>query len=85
MASAAGGPTCGRPASSRSAAGKGVVLAYPDAVGGAWNDGRPGADPIVPGAPIDDGRFLRMLIDETVARTGRTPAASPWSGFRTGR
>jgi poly(3-hydroxybutyrate) depolymerase len=66
------------------AAGKGVVLAYPDAVGGAWNDGRPGADPIVPGAPIDDGRFLRMLIDETVARTGANAGRVAVVGFSNG-
>jgi polyhydroxybutyrate depolymerase len=66
------------------AAGKGVVLAYPDAVGGAWNDGRPGADPIVPGAPIDDGRFLRVLIDETVARTGAGAGRVAVVGFSNG-
>ena len=66
------------------AAGKGVVLAYPDGVGGAWNDGRPGADPIVPGAPVDDGRFLRMLIDETVARTGADARRVAVVGFSNG-
>ena len=66
------------------AAGKGVVLAYPDAIGGAWNDGRPGADPVVPGAPIDDGRFLRMLIDETVARTGAAAGRVAVVGFSNG-
>ena len=66
------------------AAGKGVVLAYPDALGGAWNDGRPGADPIVPGAPVDDGRFLRTLIDETVARTGADAGRVAVVGFSNG-
>jgi polyhydroxybutyrate depolymerase len=66
------------------AAARGVVLAYPDAVGGAWNDGRPGADPIVPGSPIDDGRFLRMLIDETVARTGANAGRVAVVGFSNG-
>jgi len=66
------------------AAGRGVVLAYPDAVGGAWNDGRPGADPVVPGAPVDDGRFLRTLIDETVARTGADPGRVAVVGFSSG-
>lgn len=66
------------------AAGKGVVLAYPDGLGGAWNDGRPGADPVVPGAPVDDGRFLRMLIDETVARTGAHPGRVAVVGFSNG-
>jgi polyhydroxybutyrate depolymerase len=46
----------------------GVAVAYPDGLGGAWNDGRPGADPIVPG--VDDIRFLRLVIEETTARTG---------------
>lgn len=66
------------------AAGKGVVLAYPDALGGAWNDGRPGADPIGPGAPVDDGRFLRLLIDETVARTGADAGRVAVVGFSNG-
>ena len=66
------------------AAAKGVVLAYPDAIGGAWNDGRPGADPVVSGAPIDDGRFLRMLIDETVARTGADAGRVGVVGFSAG-
>lgn len=66
------------------AAGKGVVLAYPDGVGGGWNDGRPGADPLVPGAPVDDGRFLRTLIDETVARTGADARRVAVVGFSNG-
>ena len=66
------------------AAGKGVVLAYPDGLGGAWNDGRPVADPVVPGPPVDDGRFLRTLIDETVARTGADPARVAVVGFSNG-
>ena len=66
------------------AAGKGVVLAYPDALGGAWNDGRPGADPVVPGAPIDDSRFLRTVIDETVARTGADAGRVAVVGFSAG-
>ena len=66
------------------AAGKGVVLAYPDALGGAWNDGRPGADPVVAGAAVDDGRFLRMLIDDTVARTGADAGRVAVVGFSAG-
>jgi polyhydroxybutyrate depolymerase len=66
------------------AAAKGVVLAYPDAHGGAWNDGRPGADPVAPGPPVDDGRFLRMLIDETVARTGADGRRVAVVGFSAG-
>lgn len=66
------------------AAGKGVVLAYPDALGGAWNDGRPGADQVVPGAPVDDIRFLRLMIDETVSRTGADPRRVALVGFSNG-
>lgn len=55
------------------AAEQGVVMAYPDAFGGAWNDGRPGAEPMVPGVTVDDSRFLRLLIEETTARTGADP------------
>jgi polyhydroxybutyrate depolymerase len=66
------------------AAGRGVVLAYPDALGGAWNDGRPGADPVLPGAPADDERFLRLLIDETVARTGADAGRVALVGFSNG-
>jgi len=38
----------------------GAVVAYPDAFGGAWNDGRPGADPEGSGVTVDDIRFLRL-------------------------
>lgn len=66
------------------ASSRGVVLAYPDGVGGAWNDGRPGADPILPGTPVDDGRFLRLLIEETVARTGADAGRVAVVGFSNG-
>jgi len=62
----------------------GVVMAYPDAHGGAWNDGRPGADPVVPGPPVDDGRFLGLVIDETVARTGADGGRVAIVGFSSG-
>lgn len=60
-----------------------VVVAYPDGLGGAWNDGRPGADPVV-GAGVDDVRFLRLLIRETVARTGADPSRVAVVGFSNG-
>ena len=66
------------------AAGKGVALAYPDALGGAWNDGRPGADPVVAGPPVDDSRFLRTVIEETVARTGADAGRVAVVGFSAG-
>jgi len=52
------------------AADQGAVVAYPDAFGGAWNDGRPGTDEVVPGVTVDDSAFLRVLIEETVTLTG---------------
>jgi polyhydroxybutyrate depolymerase len=66
------------------AAARGVVMAYPDAHGGAWNDGRPGADPVVSGTAVDDGRFLRVLIDETAARTGADARRVAVVGFSAG-
>jgi len=66
------------------AAPEGVVLVFPDAFAGAWNDGRPGADPVVPGTAVDDVHFLRLLIDETVARTGATPDRVAVVGFSAG-
>lgn len=67
-----------------SAAGRRTVLVYPDAHHGAWNDGRPGADPIAPGLAADDVRFLRLLIDEVTARTGAGPRRVAVVGFSAG-
>ena len=61
---------------------RGAVVAYPDGLGGAWNDGRPGADPVVPG--VDDTRFLRLVIQETTARTGVDPRRVAVVGFSNG-
>ncbi len=67
------------------AAAAGAVIAYPDAVGGAWNDGRPGVDPVVPGMTMDDDlRFLRLLISETAARTGADTRRVAVVGFSNG-
>ena len=67
------------------AGAQGAVVAYPDAVGGAWNDGRPGADPVVPGVAVDDDiRFLRLLIEETSARTGADILRVAVVGFSNG-
>jgi len=63
---------------------QGAVVAYPDAFGGAWNDGRPGADPVVANGPVDDVRFLRLLIEETGARTGADPQRVAVVGFSNG-
>ncbi|MGH9225327.1 MAG: alpha/beta hydrolase family esterase [Acidimicrobiales bacterium] len=61
-----------------------VVMVYPDAMGGAWNDGRPGADPMMPGVNIDDVRFLRLMIEATSARTGADPTRVGVVGFSNG-
>ncbi len=66
------------------AAAAGVVTVYPDGFAGAWNDGRPGADPVTPGEPVDDVAFLRLVVDETVARTGAAPGRVAVVGFSAG-
>ena len=67
------------------AAAQGAVVAYPDAVGGAWNDGRPGVDPVVPSVAVDDDiRFLRIVIEETAARTGADARRVAVVGFSNG-
>lgn len=66
------------------AAAAGVALAYPDAHGGAWNDGRPGADSVTAGPPVDDGRFLAQVIDGTVALTGAPAGRVAVVGFSAG-
>ena len=63
---------------------RGAVVAYPDGLGGAWNDGRPGADPVVPEPAVDDTRFLRLVIEETAARTGVDPGRVAVVGFSNG-
>jgi polyhydroxybutyrate depolymerase len=66
------------------AAAQRVVFAYPDAFGGAWNDGRPGADPVVPGVSPDDTGFLRRMIEETATTTGADPRRVAVVGFSNG-
>jgi polyhydroxybutyrate depolymerase len=61
-----------------------VVLAYPDGYGGAWNDGRPGADPVVPGPAVDDSGFLRRMIEETSSKTGADARRVAVVGFSNG-
>jgi polyhydroxybutyrate depolymerase len=62
----------------------GMVMVYPDGLGAAWNDGRPGLDPVVPGVAVDDVRFLRLLIDETVTQTGADARRVAIVGFSNG-
>ena len=66
------------------AASQRLVFAYPDAFGGAWNDGRPGADPVVPGVVVNDTGFLRRLIEETSAKTGADARRVAVVGFSNG-
>ncbi len=67
----------------RLAQAAGVLVAYPDAIGGSWNDGRPGMEPIT-GAPVDDIAFLRELIAHTVAELGADPGHVSIAGFSNG-
>jgi polyhydroxybutyrate depolymerase len=66
------------------AAGPRTVVAYPDALGGAWNDGRPGVDPAVPGVTVSDTKFLRLVVLETAARTGADVRRVAVVGFSNG-
>jgi polyhydroxybutyrate depolymerase len=66
------------------AASQRVVFAYPDAFGGAWNDGRPGADPVVAGVAPDDTGFLRRMIEDTASKTGADPRRVAVVGFSNG-
>jgi polyhydroxybutyrate depolymerase len=67
----------------RYAATAGVLVAYPDAVGGSWNDGRPGMEPLV-GTAVDDVAFLRELISRTAGDMGADPKRVAIAGFSNG-
>ena len=67
-----------------SASLNGTVVVYPDAVGGSWNDGRVGMEPMQPGMVTDDVAFLRTLIDEMVARANVDAARVAVAGFSNG-
>ncbi len=54
------------------AAAEGVVMAYPDAHAGSWNDGRPGLDPVSDVVP-DDVAFLREVVHRAVTEVGVDP------------
>ncbi|MGH9165000.1 MAG: alpha/beta hydrolase family esterase [Acidimicrobiales bacterium] len=66
------------------AARQGVVVAYPDAWHGSWNDGRPGLEPASPDDVVDDVAFLRSLISEVGARAGADTARVAVVGFSNG-
>lgn len=65
------------------AAPAGYIMAYPDAFGGSWNDGRPGMEPLI-GSPVDDVAFLRELISRSVAEAGADPTRVAIAGFSNG-
>ncbi|HEV8298058.1 MAG TPA: hypothetical protein VGQ20_12190 [Acidimicrobiales bacterium] len=61
----------------------GAIVAYPDAAGGSWNDGRPGLESIT-GTLTDDIGFFRTLIDETARLAGADPKRVAVVGFSNG-
>ena len=66
------------------AAPHGTVVVYPDAVGGSWNDGRVGMEPMQAGMVTDDVAFLRALIDEMVIRADVDATRVAVAGFSNG-
>lgn len=77
------GPAMQRLGFDKLAAPAGYIVAYPDAFGGSWNDGRPGMEPLV-GSPVDDVAFLRELISRSVAEAGADPTRVAIAGFSNG-
>ena len=67
-----------------SAAPNGTVVVYPDALGGSWNDGRAGMEPMQAGMVTDDVVFLRALIDEMVTRANVDATRVAVAGFSNG-
>ena len=67
-----------------SATTNGTVVVYPDALGGSWNDGRVGMEPMQPGMVTDDVAFLRSLIDEMVSRANVDATRVAIAGFSNG-
>jgi polyhydroxybutyrate depolymerase len=67
-----------------SAAPNGTVVVYPDAIGGSWNDGRVGMEPMQAGMVTDDVAFLRALIDEMVTRANVDETRVAVAGFSNG-
>lgn len=66
------------------AAANDTVVVYPDAIGGSWNDGRVGMEPMQAGMVTDDIAFLRALIDEMSARANIEPTRVAVAGFSNG-
>lgn len=67
-----------------SAAPNGTVVVYPDAIGGSWNDGRVGMEPMQAGMVTDDVAFLRALVDEMVTRANVDATRVAVAGFSNG-
>jgi polyhydroxybutyrate depolymerase len=61
-----------------------TVVVYPDAIGGSWNDGRIGMEPMQTGMVTDDVAFLRALIDEMVTRANVDATRVAVAGFSNG-
>jgi polyhydroxybutyrate depolymerase len=61
-----------------------TVVVYPDAIGGSWNDGRIGMEPMQAGMVTDDVAFLRALIDEMVSRASVDATRVAVVGFSNG-
>lgn len=66
------------------AAANNTVVVYPDAIGGSWNDGRIGMEPMQTGMVTDDIAFLRALIDDVAARTNIDTSRVAVAGFSNG-
>ena len=65
------------------AATTGMLVAYPDAMNGSWNDGRPGMEPLT-GSPVDDIAFLRELVVRSAAEVGADAKRVSIAGFSNG-
>jgi polyhydroxybutyrate depolymerase len=67
----------------RLASSAGMIVAYPDAAGPSWNDGRPGMEPLVAN-PADDVAFLRELVRRSVIDHGVDPDRVAVTGYSNG-
>lgn len=63
---------------------RGIASAWPDAVEGSWNDGRPGVDSTAHRERVDDVGFLRTLRTQALAATGASAARVAVVGYSNG-
>ncbi|MGH9157350.1 MAG: alpha/beta hydrolase family esterase [Acidimicrobiales bacterium] len=63
---------------------RGVIVAYPDAWHGSWNDGRPGLELASPADAVDDVAFLGALVTELGVRVGADTSKVAVVGFSNG-